>query len=69
MINHLCGRLSKCQNSVVVERHDTGVGDLLREEIFQPERLGLAVSPGLDGVTVEAMHGDDTGGRERSANG
>jgi hypothetical protein len=60
MIDNLRGRLSKRDVGVVAEGHYTSIGDLLGEEIFQPERLRLRVCPGGKGIAAEAVDGHDT---------
>jgi hypothetical protein len=60
MINDLRRRLSKRGVGIVAEGHDASIGDLLGEEISQPERLRFGVCPGGEGVAAEAMHGYNT---------
>jgi hypothetical protein len=59
MIDDLRGRLSKCRVGVVAESEDTGIEDLLGEEIFQPD-LRLRACPGREGVAAEAVDGHDS---------
>ena len=59
MINDVCRRLSKSCAGVVGKGHNTGIRDLFREEVSQPERLGFGMSPGRKGIAAEAMHGHD----------
>jgi hypothetical protein len=66
MINRRRRRLSRHGVGVVAESHGTGIGDLLRQEIFQPERLRLEVCPGVDGA-AEAVDSHDTKVRPRLA--
>ncbi len=44
----------------VAEGHDASIGDLIGEEIFQPEGFRLRVNPGVEGVAAEAADGHDT---------
>lgn len=67
MINYLRRRLSEGRVGIIAESHDTGVRDLLREEIFQPKGLRLRMCPGVDGIAAEAVDGHNTEGRLRSA--
>src|ERR1700761_1666282 len=60
MINDLRRRLSKRHVGIVAEGHDAGIGDLLGEEISQPELLRFRVCPGAEGIAAEAMDGHDT---------
>lgn len=60
MVNHLHRRLSKRGVCIITEGHDASVGDLLGEEIFQPERLQLRACPGSEGIAVEAVDSHDT---------
>lgn len=60
MVHDLRGRLSKGGIGIVAEGHDASIGDLLREEVFQPERLGFGVCPGSKGIAAETMNGHDT---------
>jgi hypothetical protein len=60
MVDHLCRRLSKCRGRIVPEGHATSIGNLLREEIFQPEGLRLRVCPGVDSIAAEAVDSHDT---------
>ena len=57
VIHHLRRRLSKRGIGIVAEGHDTGIGDLERQKIFQPERLRLWVCPGVGRVAAESVHG------------
>ena len=63
MIRHLCRRLSKRRVGVVAERHNASIGDLLGQEVFQPERLRFRMCPGLDPVTAQSVHGHDAKAR------
>jgi hypothetical protein len=57
VVDHLRRRLREGGHGVVAKGQDAGIGDLLREEIFQPECVGPGV--GLDGVTSGAMDSHD----------
>ena len=39
---------------------DPRIGDLLGEEVFQPERLQFRVCPGRDRAAAKSVYGDDT---------
>lgn len=67
MVNHLRRRLSESGSGVVTEGHNASIGDVFREEIFQPERLRLRVRPGVDGITAQAMQCHDAGGKPQLA--
>jgi hypothetical protein len=60
VVNRLRHRLSKGCGRVVAEGHDTRIGDLLGKEVLQPEGLRLRVCPSVDGITAEAVDGDNT---------
>jgi hypothetical protein len=60
MISNLRTRLSKHGVGVVAEGHKASIGNLLREEIFQPELLRLWMYPGGEGVATEAMDSHNT---------
>jgi hypothetical protein len=51
---------------VIAPAEDTGMRDVVRQEITEPVDLVLG-SPGPITVAVESMHGDDAGGRDISA--
>ncbi len=59
MINNLGGRLSKRDIGVVAKGHDTSIGDLPGEEVFQPELLGLRMCLRVDGIAAEPVDGHD----------
>lgn len=61
MIDHARRRLSEGGGSIVAEGHDASIGNLLREEIFQPERFRFRVCPGVNRITAQSVHGHDTG--------
>ena len=60
MVNRLRRRLSEWCRRVVAERHDTRIGDPLRQEVFQPKGHRLGVCPNVYGTTAEAVDGDNT---------
>jgi hypothetical protein len=59
-IDHLRRRLGECGRRIVPKGQDTRIGNLLRQEVFQPERARLRVGLGVDGIAAKAMHRDDT---------
>ena len=65
MVDHLRRRPSKGQGGIVAEGHDAGIGNLLREEVFQPKRLRFGVCPGGEGIAAEAVDGHNTVARLR----
>lgn len=59
VVDHLRRRLRERGHGVVAKGQDARIGDLLRQEVFQPERVRLRVGPGVDGITPETVDGHD----------
>ena len=59
MVDHLRRRLGEGGRGIVTKGQDAGVGDLVWEEVFQPERVRLRVGPGIDSIAVKAVNRDD----------
>lgn len=56
MIDHIRHRLSEGCGGIVAKRHDASVGNLLREEIFEPERVRFRVCPGCNQIAAESVN-------------
>ena len=63
MVNYLRRRLPKRRIGIVAKGHDASIGNLQREEVFQPERLRFWVCPGGDRASAESMYRHDTEAR------
>jgi hypothetical protein len=63
MINNVGGRLSEGSGSVVAEGHNTSIGKLLGEEVFQPECVRFWMGPGFDRIAAQSVHGHDARAR------
>lgn len=59
MIDYLRCRFGEGGRGVIAKSQDTGIGNLLREEVFEPEGICLWVGPGVNGIAAQTVNRDN----------